>query len=71
MLEKIIKMENSLGAIFDEIPCTIAHGVWPNFEQVKKFIKTPILIGISSNLIRDIRTRMCIRKNIKMENSIH
>ena len=24
-------MENSLLAIFDEIPCTIAHGLWPNF----------------------------------------
>ena len=24
-------MENSLLAIFDEIPCTIAHGLWPDF----------------------------------------
>ena len=30
-LEKIIKMKNSLLAIFDKIPCTIVQGLWPNF----------------------------------------
>ena len=25
-----MKMENSLLAIFDKIPCTIAHGLWPD-----------------------------------------
>ena len=29
-------MENSLGAIFDEIPCTIAHGLWSNFGVTLK-----------------------------------
>ena len=29
--EKIIKMENSLLAIFDEIPCTIVQGLGPDF----------------------------------------
>ena len=32
--ENVIKMENSLLAIFDEIwpkPCTIVQGVWPDF----------------------------------------
>ena len=29
--KKIIKMEKSLGAIFDKISCTIAHGLLPRF----------------------------------------
>ena len=32
-------MENSLGAIFDEIPCTIAHGLWPDFGVTLKIRK--------------------------------
>ena len=32
-------MENSLGAIFDEIPYTIAHGLWPNFGVTLKIRK--------------------------------
>ena len=35
-------MENSLLAIFDQIPCTIiarAHGLWPNFEVTLKIHK--------------------------------
>ena len=32
-------MENSLLAIFDEIPCTIAHGLWPDFGVTLKFCK--------------------------------
>ena len=33
-------MENSLGAIFDKIPCTIiAHGLWPNFGANLKIHK--------------------------------
>ena len=35
-------MENSLGAIFDKIPCTIAHGHWPDFGASLK-------ISIKSN----------------------
>ena len=32
-------MENSLGAIFDKIPCTIAHGLWPDFGVTLKIHK--------------------------------
>ena len=53
-------MENSLLAIFGERPC-----IGPIFEQLKIFLKNPILIGISSNLICNIRTCICIRKNYK------
>ena len=29
-------MENSRGAIFDKMPCTIAHGFWPDFGVTLK-----------------------------------
>ena len=29
-------MQNSLGAIFDKIPCTIVQGVWPDFGATLK-----------------------------------
>ena len=32
-------MKNSLLAIFDQIPCTIAHGFWPNFGVTLKICK--------------------------------
>ena len=32
-------MENSLGAISDKLPCTIAHGLWPNFGVTLKIHK--------------------------------
>ena len=32
-------MENSLLAIFDQIPCTIAHGLWPDFLATLKIHK--------------------------------
>ena len=41
-------MENSLLAIFDKIPCTVAHGLEPNFGATLKIHKNPILIRISS-----------------------
>ena len=59
-------MEKSLLAIFDEIPCTIVQVFGPIFEQLKKFVKNPILIGISSNFLHNIRTCICIRKNYKI-----
>ena len=34
-------------------------------EQLYKFIKDPILIGISSNFLHNISTCICIRKNYK------
>ena len=32
-------MENSLGAIFDKIPCTIVQGVWSDFGATLKIHK--------------------------------
>ena len=32
------------------------------FEQIKKFVKNPISIGINSNFIHNIRTCICIKK---------
>ena len=32
-------MKISLRAIFDEIPCTIAHGLWPDFGANSKIYK--------------------------------
>ena len=32
-------MGNSLLAIFDEIPCTIVQGLWPNFGATLNFFK--------------------------------
>ena len=32
-------MEISLRVIFDKIPCTIAHGLWPNFGATSKIHK--------------------------------
>ena len=54
-------MKNSLLAIFDKIPCTIVQGLRSNFGATLK-IKNPILIRISSNLIHNISTCICIRK---------
>ena len=31
-------MKISLLAIFDEIPCTIAHGLWPDFGATLKIL---------------------------------
>ena len=58
-------MENSLLAIFDEIWPKTMYYFGPIFEQLKKFVKNPILIGISSNFQHNISTCMCIRKNYK------
>ena len=66
--EKIIKMENSLLAIFDEIwpnPCTIVQGLWPDFGATLKIHKKLILIRICSKFLHNIRTCICIRKNYK------
>ena len=62
-------MENSLLVIYDEIlPMTLYYSTgslarfWSN---VKKFVKNPILIRISSNFLHNISTCICIRKNYK------
>ena len=31
-------MKISLGANFDKIPCTIAHGLWPDFGATFKIL---------------------------------
>ena len=51
-------------------PCTIVQGVWHNFLATLKIQKNSILIVISSNFLHDISTCMCIRKCIKMKNSL-
>ena len=62
-------MENSLLVIFAKIwPMTLYYSTgaltrfWSNF---KKFVKNPILIGISSNFLHNISTCIHIRKNYK------
>ena len=40
-------MEKSFGVIFDKIPCTIAHGFWPDFGATLK-------IQFSSNFLQNI-----------------
>ena len=62
-------MENSLLVILDKIWVKTLYystgTLGPIFEQLKKFVKNPILIGISSNLLHNISTCICIRKNYK------
>ena len=60
-------MENSPLFIFDKIwPKTmydIVQGLWPNFgATLKIYKKNPILIGISSKLLHNIGTCICIRQ---------
>ena len=59
-------MEISLLVIFDEIwPKTLYYSTWSLAQflsNFKKFIKKPILIGISSNLLHNISTCICMRK---------
>ena len=51
-------MKNSLLAIFDEIwPMTLYRVFGQIFEQLQKFIKNPILIGISSNFKVKVQTK--------------
>ena len=63
-------MENSLLFIFGKIwPNTLYYSTGdfgPILEQLNKFVKNLILIGIISNFISNISTCICIRKNIKM-----
>ena len=59
-------MENSLLVSFDEIWLkTLYYSTGTLARFLSKFIKNPILIGISSNLINNIRTCICMRKNYK------
>ena len=67
-------MEISLLVIFDEIwPKTLYYSTWSLarfLSNYKNFVKNPILIGINSNFLHNISTCICIRKNIRMENSL-
>ena len=62
-------MENSLLVNFDEIwPENMYYstGTLTRFlSNFKNSLKNPILIGISSNFLNNIRTCICIRKNYK------
>ena len=62
-------MKNSHLVIFGEIwPKTLYYstGTFAQFlRNLKKFVKNPILIGISSNFIHNISTCICIRKKYK------
>ena len=73
-IRKIIKMENSLLFIFGEIwPKSLYYstGTLARFlSNFKKIVKNPTLIRIRSNILQNIRTCICIRKIIKMENSL-
>ena len=48
---------------FSPRPCTVVQGLWLDFGATLKFLKNPILIGISSNFLHNISTCICIRKN--------
>ena len=37
--KEIVKMENSLLVIFVKMPCTIVHGLWPDFGATLKIRK--------------------------------
>ena len=52
---------------FGQRPCTIVHGLWPDFGATLKIHKNLMLIGINSNFLHNIRTCICIRKNYKNE----
>ena len=63
-------MENSLLLSFGEIwPKSLYYStgtfarIWSNFKNLN-------LIGMSSNFLRNISTCICIKKNIKIENSL-
>ena len=46
-------------------PITLYRVFSPILEQLKKFIKNPIFIGMSSKFLYNISTCICIRKNYK------
>ena len=49
-------MKNSFLAIFDEIPCTIVQGLWPDFGATLKIHK-------KSNFDQNqLKLSICIRK---------
>ena len=50
-------MENSLGAIFDEIPCTIVQGVLPNFGATFKIYKKS---NLHQNLLKVSAQKKCM-----------
>ena len=65
ILESLHYCEVRLQITPSKVPCTIVQVFGPIFEQLKKFVKNLILIGISSNFLCNISTCICIRKNYK------
>ena len=67
-------MENSFLVIFDEIWLMTLYystvSLARFLSKLKNSKKNPILIGISLNFLHNISTCICIRKIIKMENSL-
>ena len=53
-----------------ELTSTTIQYMYMAFGATLKIRKNPILIGISSNLIYNIKTCICIKKIIKIENSL-
>ena len=60
MHQKIVKIEKSLLAVFGKIFVQLYMVLDSIFEQLIKFIKNLILIGISSNLLHNMRTCMFV-----------
>ena len=52
---------------FGQRPCTRVQGLLPDFGATLQVHKNPILIGIISNLLHNIRTCICVRKCNKNE----
>ena len=54
---------------FDQRPCTIMQGLWPDFETTLKICKKiTILVEINSNFLHNIRTCICISKYASKKN---
>ena len=64
-------MKNSLLFIFGEIWLKTLYystGTLTRFlSNFRKFVKNPILIGISSNFLHSLKTCICIREKYKNE----
>ena len=56
-------MKNAVGAIFDKIPCTIAHGLWPDFGATSKIHKKSNFDWNQLKISIQHKTCICIRKN--------
>ena len=62
-------MENSFLAIFDKIPCTIAHCLWPNFGVTLKIHKNSNFDRNQLKFLHNITTCIRIRKKYRNKES--